>query len=164
MQKSGFVKLCPIFGPGGLSPTPNIPEFECYVLWYFLAYLALYNVSACVFTCIFQYVSYETEKSILVIPFESKRSVFNLKYLKRWRGIWYLTLTRRQAWADDRSKMLQNVQQNVNILEFRYDIWNHCQKCILISTNMPSIGSVILEIFFEILSFFLCVWKMCLHG
>ena len=40
--------------------------------------------------------------------------------------------------------------KNVNILEFGDDIQIHHEKCIEISTNMPSIGSEIPEITFEI--------------
>ena len=36
--------------------------------------------------------------------------------------------------------------KNVRIFEFHDDIWNHHEKCILISTNMNVIGSLICEI------------------
>ena len=36
--------------------------------------------------------------------------------------------------------------KNVNILEFHYHIWNHREKCIQMSTEMPGIGSLIREI------------------
>ena len=36
--------------------------------------------------------------------------------------------------------------KNVNIIEFSYFSWNHHEKCIEISTNMPSTGLVIREI------------------
>ena len=39
-----------------------------------------------------------------------------------------------------------NVVKNVTILEFGDHIWNHYEKCIHISTNMPVIGSLISEI------------------
>ena len=42
-----------------------------------------------------------------------------------------------------------NLVTNVNIIEFRYHIWNRYKKCIQKSTNMPSFGSVICEIAFE---------------
>ena len=38
------------------------------------------------------------------------------------------------------------ISQNFIILEFHYHIWNHHEKCIQISTNMPGIGSLICEI------------------
>ena len=38
------------------------------------------------------------------------------------------------------------ISQNFTILEFRDYIWNHHEKCILMSTNIPSIGSVISQI------------------
>ena len=38
------------------------------------------------------------------------------------------------------------IVKNVNILEFHYHIWNHHEKCIQTSTNMPGIGLIILEI------------------
>ena len=44
-------------------------------------------------------------------------------------------------WADDRSKM----SQNVIILELHNHIFKLHEKCILISTNMPGIGSLILK-------------------
>ena len=37
----------------------------------------------------------------------------------------------------------------INILEFHDHIWNHHEKCIQISTNMPGIGSLICEIGLE---------------
>ena len=43
----------------------------------------------------------------------------------------------------------QNVTKfvnNVEIVEFHAHIWNHHEKCIQISTNMPGIGSLIREI------------------
>ena len=40
--------------------------------------------------------------------------------------------------------------KNVEIVEFRDRIWNHNEKYIQISTNMPSIGSLIHEIVVEI--------------
>ena len=36
--------------------------------------------------------------------------------------------------------------KNINIVEFHYHIWNHNEKYIPISTNMPGIGLVIREI------------------
>ena len=43
-------------------------------------------------------------------------------------------------------KNVKNVVKNVNIVGFHDHIWNHHEKCIQISTNMPSIGFVIPEI------------------
>ena len=43
----------------------------------------------------------------------------------------------------------KRIVQKLNIIEFHDHIWNHHEKCIQISTNMPSIGSVICEIGFE---------------
>ena len=37
--------------------------------------------------------------------------------------------------------------KNVNILEFGDYIWNHHEKCIQISTNMPDIGLEMYDIF-----------------
>ena len=45
--------------------------------------------------------------------------------------------------------MSTKCSKNINILEFRDYIWNHHEKCIQISTNMPSIGLVIPEIVFK---------------
>ena len=41
--------------------------------------------------------------------------------------------------------------KNFKILEFGDYIWNHHERCIEISTNMPSIGLVIPEITCEML-------------
>ena len=41
------------------------------------------------------------------------------------------------------------IVKNFNILEFYNYIWNPHEKCIQISTSMPSIGLVIPEIAFE---------------
>ena len=43
-------------------------------------------------------------------------------------------------------KMFTKVLKNVNILEFGDYIWNHHDKCIQISTNMPGICLEIYEI------------------
>ena len=51
------------------------------------------------------------------------------------------------------SKKCQKIVKNVNILEFRNHIWNHHEKCIQISTNMPGIGSLIREIHIQISEF-----------
>ena len=37
-------------------------------------------------------------------------------------------------------------KKNVKIVEFHDHIWNHHEKCIQKSTNMPGIGLLILEI------------------
>ena len=39
-----------------------------------------------------------------------------------------------------------NFVKNVNILEYHDHIWNHHEKYIQISINMPGIGSLIREI------------------
>ena len=44
----------------------------------------------------------------------------------------------------------QQIVKNVKIVESRDKIWNHHEKCIEISTNMPGIGSLILEIHVKI--------------
>ena len=46
-------------------------------------------------------------------------------------------------------KNLTHFVKNVKIVEFHNYIWNQREKCIQISTNMPSIGLVISEIAFE---------------
>ena len=51
--------------------------------------------------------------------------------------------------ADMSRRQVQNVpksSKNSNILEFHDHIWNHHEKCIQISTNMPGIGLEICEI------------------
>ena len=45
---------------------------------------------------------------------------------------------------------LTNCVQNVKIVEFHDHIWNHHEKCIQISTNMPGIGSLIRKIHVKI--------------
>ena len=55
-------------------------------------------------------------------------------------------LSKRQASADDILKKCTNLVKNVKILEFHDLIWNHHEKCIQISTNMPGIGSLIREL------------------
>ena len=62
-------------------------------------------------------------------------------------------LSARQASADDGSKMLQILYLFSKIVEFHDHIWNHHDKCIQISTNMPSIGLVVPEITIESLEF-----------
>ena len=57
-----------------------------------------------------------------------------------------LMLSTRQASADDRSYIFNTFCKNVNILEFHGHIWNHHEKCIQQSTNMPGIGLLIREI------------------
>ena len=47
----------------------------------------------------------------------------------------------------------QQLFKNFNIMEFYDHIWNHHEKYIQISTNMPSIGLVIPEITCEMLEF-----------
>ena len=54
------------------------------------------------------------------------------------------------ARADDRVENVYKIATNLNILQFHSHIWNHYEKCIQISPNMPGIGSVIPEIAFEI--------------
>ena len=56
------------------------------------------------------------------------------------------------ASADDRQvQNLTKFVKNVEIVEFHDHIWNHNEKCIQISTNMPGIGLVIPEITCEML-------------
>ena len=47
---------------------------------------------------------------------------------------------------------------NVKIVEFHDHIWNHYEKCIQISTNMPGIGSVNCEIAVKISEFEKANW------
>ena len=63
-----------------------------------------------------------------------------------------LTLTMRQASADDRQKSNTFCKkcQNYGI---SWPIWNHHEKCIQVSTSMLSIGLVIPEITCEMLEF-----------
>ena len=45
---------------------------------------------------------------------------------------------------------INKIVKNVKIVESRDNIWNHHEKCIHMSTNMPGIGSLIREIAVEI--------------
>ena len=56
-----------------------------------------------------------------------------------------LMLSTRQA-VQTTGNNLTNFVKNVKIVEFFDHIWNHHDKYIEISTNMPSIGSLICEI------------------
>ena len=58
-------------------------------------------------------------------------------------------LSTRQVSADDFVKNLTKFVKNVDIVEFHDQIWNHNEKWIQISTNMPGIGSLIREIAVE---------------
>ena len=49
-------------------------------------------------------------------------------------------------------KKLTKFVKNVKIVEFHYHIWNHHEKCIQISTNMPSFGLAFPEITCEMLN------------
>ena len=48
------------------------------------------------------------------------------------------------------SQKCKKVVKNVKIAEFQNHIWNHYEKYIEISTNMPAIGSLICEIIIKI--------------
>ena len=48
--------------------------------------------------------------------------------------------------ADDGFKILRKLLTNYQFVKFHHRIWNRNEKCIQISTNMPSIGSLIREI------------------
>ena len=50
-------------------------------------------------------------------------------------------------------KKLTEFVKIVKIVEFHYHIRNHDEKCIQISTNIPSIGFLIPEIISEMLGF-----------
>ena len=52
-----------------------------------------------------------------------------------------------------RVKKFTNFVKNIKIVEFHYHIRNHREKCIQISTSIPSIGFVIPEITCEMLEF-----------
>ena len=56
---------------------------------------------------------------------------------------------RGSKYGHENSRMLTfltNFAKNVKIGEFHGHIWNHHEKCIHLSTNMPGIGSLIREI------------------
>ena len=50
-------------------------------------------------------------------------------------------------------KNVTNFVKYLKIVEFHDHIWIHHEKCIQISTNMPSIGLLIVEIGFEFKEF-----------
>ena len=52
--------------------------------------------------------------------------------------------------ADNISKNCTKMVKKVKIVEFHDHIWNHHEKCIQISTNMPGSGSLICEIHVKI--------------
>ena len=59
-----------------------------------------------------------------------------------------LTLSRREQTT---GQTYQNVAfKNVKIVKFSDHIWNNHEQCIQMSTNMPSIGSIICQIGFRI--------------
>ena len=57
-----------------------------------------------------------------------------------------MMLSTRQASADDKVTNVKNVVQHFKIVEFHDHIWNHREKYIQKSTNMPGIGILIREI------------------
>ena len=54
--------------------------------------------------------------------------------------------TRQENADDDRSQNVTNLVKNDDIVELHDHIWNHHDKYIEISTNIPVIGSLIHEI------------------
>ena len=67
--------------------------------------------------------------------------------------------------ADKSRRQVQNVakfcpkcRKILKMLEFHYHIWNHHEKCIQISTNMPGIGSLICEIHVKITEIWEAKW------
>ena len=65
----------------------------------------------------------------------------------------YLNAFRAAGECRRQFKNATNLVKNVNIVELHDHIWNHHEKCIQISTNIPGIGSVIPEITCEMLAF-----------
>ena len=61
--------------------------------------------------------------------------------------------THHAAGAQTTARKCHKIVKNVNIIEFRSYIWNQGGKYIQISTNMPSIGSIIPETAVDILEF-----------
>ena len=64
--------------------------------------------------------------------------------------LWYLNAFYATGECRQQVKNLTKFVKNVEIVEFHDHIWNHHEKCIQISTNMPGIGSLIREIAVEI--------------
>ena len=66
---------------------------------------------------------------------------------RQYRTFCECTFNTRRVWADDRSKTSHLFPpKNINSLEFHDHIWNHHEKCIQISPNRLSIGSLIRKI------------------
>ena len=63
---------------------------------------------------------------------------------KRFNAYHAASVSRRQV------QNCTTFSKKVKFIELHYYIWNRCGKCIQISTNMPSIGSVNCVIAFEI--------------
>ena len=57
-------------------------------------------------------------------------------------------LTHRTRYVQTTGQTFHKIFKNVKIVEFHHCIENHLEKCIDISTNIPSIGLVIPEITF----------------
>ena len=69
----------------------------------------------------------------------------SIGYLRVWKSCftWHASAGRRQI------QKITNLKNNVNIVKLHEYIWNHHEKCIQKSTNMPGIGSIIREIDLE---------------
>ena len=72
--------------------------------------------------------------------------------MKKTKENQWLTHTYHAAGVNRRHNCtkLHKISKNVNIFEFHDHNWDHHEKCIQLSTNMPSIGSLIREIVVEI--------------
>ena len=73
---------------------------------------------------------------IICVPFQSYQSMdISIDMIKAFH-----------AAGECRRPVITHFVKNVNILEFHGHIWNHHEKYIQQSTNMPGIGSLIREI------------------
>ena len=85
---------------------------------------------------------------------ENSEMTSNLRLGEEWQGSslhsWDINAFHAAGECRRQVKQLINFVRKVKIVEFHDHIWNHNEKCIQISTNMPGIGSLIREIAVEI--------------
>ena len=98
-------------------------------------------------------MNHTTALRVRAIPLHTKYTLFQIKtgivMSMVFQGInpaFKLTLTTQQAGECRRHvQNFKQLQQTIRIVEFHDNFWNHHEKCIQISTNVPRIGLVICE-------------------
>ena len=78
---------------------------------------------------------------------------FTVLILLHFNGLWLQHLPRGSRVQTTGQKVYKFGKKSVKIVEFYYNIRNHHEKCIQISSNLPSIGFVIPVITCEMLEF-----------